>query len=363
MSLGFIAAICAGVKAWHIRHVTATTHLSYEIFCLLIWTFTEMWIVLMCTSIPPLWPLLKPAGQGFVARMGSWLSSGSDSSGSGVGQGSGMRKFISARRARWSLHHPRSKSAQGLIGVGGRVDSALSSEKVAGMAGVTSTLTNATTTDLEKSALVSTTQSFNGTKSAGQIHDASSIQALPPIAATRNTASPTPRRLAPQIPSADVLNSVIRASEDNLNSSAAPEEGGPYQGTDLGGRSIVFTGGPSPAGGYDVYLPERGIVVTRDIVVRHEEREGSAGLMMPVTLESSGAVIDDQEAVVDEATDGEEEVGDDERDQAKWLRRELGLKRSPSRQDVLGRSGSGSRSRSRMRDLRPDDVVQLRNEK
>lgn len=61
MALGMVACAVAAVKTWDLVNVDDTDRLTYELYCILTWSFTETWVVLITCSIPPLWPLAKRA--------------------------------------------------------------------------------------------------------------------------------------------------------------------------------------------------------------------------------------------------------------------------------------------------------------
>lgn len=86
MSLGIISTICAAVKTWEMRWVDSTAMFDVNSFCLTIWTYTEMWVVLITASIPPLWPLARrwsSTFRGYIGHAKSWVSSSHSRSSSG----------------------------------------------------------------------------------------------------------------------------------------------------------------------------------------------------------------------------------------------------------------------------------------
>ena len=79
MSLGLVACGVACVKTKDLTYVVDTEHLSYQLYCILNWSYAEVWCVIITCSIPPLWPLVKRAVA--CARMGydsakAWISAG-----------------------------------------------------------------------------------------------------------------------------------------------------------------------------------------------------------------------------------------------------------------------------------------------
>lgn len=126
MSLGFIAAGCGAVKTWDLEWITNTNDLTYDIFCIIVWTFTELWCVLLTSSVPPLWPLAKKwhnDTEAFRSRGRTWLSGGSSRSRSrsaaSPGPG-GLKKWLSehtssTKSTSQSHSRRRSKSMQHLV--------------------------------------------------------------------------------------------------------------------------------------------------------------------------------------------------------------------------------------------------------
>ena len=84
MSLGLVACAVACVKTWDLMFVYQTTQLTYELYCILTWSYVEMWVVIITCSIPPLWPLVKrvvtSSRAGYNSAKG-WVSSSSQSGG------------------------------------------------------------------------------------------------------------------------------------------------------------------------------------------------------------------------------------------------------------------------------------------
>ncbi|MCJ1417264.1 hypothetical protein MMC32_003606 [Xylographa parallela] len=59
MGLGVFTAICSLVKTAQFNRLEISPDATYEIAPLMIWGMTEMWIVLIASSVAPLWPLLR----------------------------------------------------------------------------------------------------------------------------------------------------------------------------------------------------------------------------------------------------------------------------------------------------------------
>lgn len=69
--LGAFAGVCSAIKTWQVHAILIAQDPAESINGLLIWTFTEMWIVLILTSVAPLWPLIRKIG----SKLGSICSS------------------------------------------------------------------------------------------------------------------------------------------------------------------------------------------------------------------------------------------------------------------------------------------------
>ncbi|MCJ1318994.1 hypothetical protein MMC15_004326 [Xylographa vitiligo] len=59
MGLGVFTAICSLVKTAQFNRLEISPDATYEIAPLMIWGMTEMWVVLIASSVAPLWPLLR----------------------------------------------------------------------------------------------------------------------------------------------------------------------------------------------------------------------------------------------------------------------------------------------------------------
>ncbi|KAL9049348.1 MAG: hypothetical protein Q9162_007263 [Coniocarpon cinnabarinum] len=86
MAIGLVACAMAATKTWDLMFVYNTTRLNYELYCILTWSYVEVWCTIITCSIPPLWPLAKRvisgSRAGFSAAKG-WVSSGAESQSGG----------------------------------------------------------------------------------------------------------------------------------------------------------------------------------------------------------------------------------------------------------------------------------------
>ncbi|KAL8831342.1 MAG: hypothetical protein Q9170_005335 [Blastenia crenularia] len=61
MGLGVFTAVASLVKTSQFSRLRATQDATYAKAPLVIWGIVEMWVVLIASSVAPLWPLLRPS--------------------------------------------------------------------------------------------------------------------------------------------------------------------------------------------------------------------------------------------------------------------------------------------------------------
>lgn len=61
LSLGLVAAICGAIKTKFLASLNARSDLTWDTYDLLIWSDAELFVIIVCGSIPPIKPLYDMA--------------------------------------------------------------------------------------------------------------------------------------------------------------------------------------------------------------------------------------------------------------------------------------------------------------
>lgn len=59
MAAGLFACVCAVMTTYYLHNVSDTMDPTYVLTPLTIWVVTEMWVILIASSVPALWPLIQ----------------------------------------------------------------------------------------------------------------------------------------------------------------------------------------------------------------------------------------------------------------------------------------------------------------
>ena len=59
LGLGWFTAVCSALKTYEVKAVENTEDPTWYLAALLLWGLAEMWVILIASSVPPLWPLMK----------------------------------------------------------------------------------------------------------------------------------------------------------------------------------------------------------------------------------------------------------------------------------------------------------------
>lgn len=77
MALGVLAGVCGIMRAVTVQDGYNSTDPTYEGATTILWVWTEMWLVIIASSVPPLWPLIKRVVHKLQSSLTSTRSSGS----------------------------------------------------------------------------------------------------------------------------------------------------------------------------------------------------------------------------------------------------------------------------------------------